>query len=188
MADQALKLLNPLLIDPGAVSLRGPELESDQFRGLKRSIEAVGILENIIVYSDPNQKGKYCLIDGLQRLTIAKELGLETIPCQVRSEVTPMQVLSLQLQANFHRVDTKPAAYGRQIRRFLMEDASLTVNDIANDLGVSAAWVTQRINLHTLTPEIADKVDNGDIKASKAFWLAKLPANEQATWVTDAIK
>lgn len=184
-----IQYINPLLIDGGDIALRPPELKSPQYLGLKKSIEQIGIQENITAYPNPAQKGKYIVINGLQRLTIAKELNLTIIPAKMYPEdITPMEVLSLQIQSNYHRVDTRPAAYGKQIRRFMMEKPSLTVQDIADDLGVSKTWVYARINLQSLTEEIANIVDDGDIKASKAFWLAKLPQEEQAVWVDNAKK
>lgn len=179
-----IQYINPLLIDGGEVSLRPPELKSEQFLGLRKSIKQIGIQENITAYPNPAQKGKYIVINGLQRLTIAKELALPIIPVKMYPEtITPLEVLSLQIQSNYHRVDTRPAAYGKQLRRFMMEKPSMTVEQIADDLGVSKSWVYARINLQSLTDEVAAMVDDGEIKASKAFWLAKLPQSEQATWV-----
>jgi ParB/RepB/Spo0J family partition protein len=173
-------------IEIGDIALRGAELENEQFKGLMASIKLNGVLESIVIQPSPETPGKYRLIDGLQRVTIMNLLGKEEIPAMV-IDADEAQVMKVQIQMNLHRVNTKPAAYGKQIRRWMALDTTLTVTTIAEELGVSVQWVTQRINLHTLLKEIADRVDSGEICATNAFALAKLPADEQKEWVKRAI-
>lgn len=177
----------PLInIEIGEIALRGAELENEQFKGLMESIKINGVLESIVVKPSPDSPGKYRLIDGLQRVTIMNLLGNDEIPATI-IDADEAEVMKIQIQMNLHRVNTRPAAYGKQIRRWMALDTTLTVAQIAQELGVSIPWVTQRINLHTLLKEIADRVDAGEISATNAFALAKLPPDEQKNWVKRAI-
>lgn len=168
-------------IEIGKIALRGPELEDEQFVGLRNSIKMMGILHNLIVCESPINPGMYRLIDGLQRYTIACELNLPTVPVKV-IDANEMKVMMTQIQNNIHHVTTKPAAYGKQLRRMLSLDPSLTTSSMAKMLGTTSAWILQRMNLHKLLQEIQDRVDAGEISALNAFALAKLPPNEQKDW------
>jgi ParB/RepB/Spo0J family partition protein len=173
-------------IEIGEIALRGAALESEKFKGLMASIKTLGVTESIVVQPSPETPGKYRLIDGLQRVTISNLLGLTDIPAGI-IDADEAQVMKVQIQMNIHRVDTKPAEYGKQIRRWLALDPSLYVAQIADELGMSITWVNQRINLQTLLPEIAELVDSGKICATNAFALAKLPPDEQKEWVKRAV-
>ena len=181
------KLIPVADIEIGDIALRGAELENDQFKGLMQSIKMNGILQSIVVQPSPETPDKYRLIDGLQRVTIMNLLSRTEIPATI-IEADETQVLKTQVHANLHRVNTKPAAYGRQIIRWMSLDPTLTTAQIAEELGVGIGWVTLRMNLHTLIQDIADRVDAGEIGASNAFALAKLPQNEQPEWVKRAIQ
>ena len=165
--------------------LRPAEVKSPQFQGLMRSIQKEGVNQNIIVRPSDDDSGKFLLVDGLQRLTASKMLGLETIPVRVGS-LTDARTMSVQIQMNIHRVDTKPAAYGKQLLRMLALDPSMTTAGLAEDLGVTTAWIEARLSLTKLDGDIAEKVDNGEITASNAVQLARLPIEEQANYVEDA--
>ena len=52
---------------------------------LAESIDQEGILVPLVVYEDPEQEGKYILIDGERRLRCALTLGLQTVPAVVTS-------------------------------------------------------------------------------------------------------
>ena len=173
-------------IEIGDIALRGAELENDQFKGLMKSIEINGVLQSIVVQPSPDTPGKYRLIDGLQRVTIMHMLGKTTIPATI-IDADEAQVMKVQVQTNLHRVNTKPAAYGKQLLRWMALDPTLTTVKMAEELGVSVQWITQRINLRKLRPEIAERVDSGEINASNAFALAKLPPEEQPDWVKRAM-
>ena len=58
-----------------------PSMSSDELDELKRSIQEFGILQPLIV--TVNSDDKYLLQAGHNRLRIAQELGLSTIPCFV---------------------------------------------------------------------------------------------------------
>ena len=57
------------------------QLDPEILDELRESIKEHGILEPLLV---ARVEGKYVLIDGLHRLVIAKELGMDKVPCVVR--------------------------------------------------------------------------------------------------------
>lgn len=56
-------------------------LSGDEYRDLKKSITKFGIQEPLIVTSSEN--GFYTVVSGNNRLRVAMEIGLETLPCRI---------------------------------------------------------------------------------------------------------
>lgn len=173
-------------IEVGDIALRPAQVESESFQGLKNSIAAEGIFQNLIVKHSDTTPNMYMLIDGLQRLTAAQMLGMSEVNVKV-DRADEAKTHSIQIQANLHRVDTKPAQFGASIRRLMALRPDVTVIDLANELNVSPTYIYDRINLKNLVPEIADQVDAGEITAGAAIQLSKLPAEEQVNYVSRAV-
>lgn len=173
-------------IEVGDIALRPAQVQSAEFKGLLASIEANGVFENLTVKHSDLTPNKYMLINGLQRLTICGMLGITEIHVKVLSADEAKQHV-YQIQSNLHRVATKPAQFGASIRRMMEIDTDLTIVDIAGQLCTSVSYVSDRINLKSLLPEIAEQVDGGEITASAAIKLSKLPQDEQPNFVARAV-
>jgi ParB/RepB/Spo0J family partition protein len=172
----------------GDTALRGVNRESVDFRQLVASVKKEGVITPITVREDVDPdtgEKQFVLIDGLQRYTAATEAGLETIKAVV-SDADASRALSLQFQANIHRVETKPAEYSKQLHRIIKADPSLTIEALADKLSVSIQYLQNRLSLSNLIPEAAQQVDAGEIKLTNAFALSKLPAEEQANFIEPA--
>lgn len=172
-------------IIPNEVALRAVDTSSAKFLELTDSIKANGVMNSISVYK--NDDGTYTLIDGLHRFTASKMAGLPTIPCLVYEKMTESEVLSRQLEANFHRVETRPAEYAKQLQRMLNIDVKLTMGDLAKKLNVSPEWLNARLRLaNNLTEDVQKMVDSGVISISHGIAISKLPDEEQETWADAA--
>lgn len=170
----------------GNIALRPAQMDTEEFKGLMASIEATGILQPLLVRQYDKDAAKVLLVDGLQRYTIAKALGFETVPVHFAT-LDEQQMMAAQIAANVQRVKQKPAQVGQQFRRMMALNSLLTVPALAKSVGMSTQYVAQRISLFTLCNKAAELVDNGDISASYAFALAKLPKDEQEKWLEEAV-
>lgn len=177
-------------IRPNLVALRPAELESDEFQELKTSIKQLGeLLQPVRIRPQTDEssgEAYFELIDGLQRYTAVTQLGWETIPAKLTT-ADDERVLIEQIAANAARVQTKPAAYGRQLLRLLEINPAMTVEQLAQTVGMSTAWVNSRLALNKLVPQIgSDFVDTEAISASNAYQLARLPQDQQLDYVEQA--
>lgn len=118
------------------------------------------------------------LIDGLQRFSIATELGWNEIPAD---EASPddLRLLVEQIALNATRVTTKHAAYGQQLARVMEKDPTLTLAGMAELTGMSESWVGQHMSLSKLLPQLREVVDSGAITLTNAYQLSRLPQDEQ---------
>jgi ParB family chromosome partitioning protein len=172
------------------VALRAVNRESEAFQGLVASMRSVGFFGAITVRPqiDPEtQVAYYEIIDGLHRYSAAKDLGIEEINAEIRP-LDQDRLLEMQIMANFHKVDTKPMDYARQLRRILGRNPMMTETDLANRLGSSVQFIQNRLGLNKINnPKIMELVDAGKIPLSNAFTLTKLPESEMDAWVERAM-
>lgn len=162
-------------------SLRGVDREDPEYQELAASVAVDGVLQPISVREmlDTVTGQRYFqLIDGMQRFTAAGDAGLETIKAVIRT-ATDAEVLKQQIKMNVLRVDTKPVAYTHQLRRILKLDPSMTLAELAREIGKTDSWLKQRLELVKLCTEVAQLVDGGEINLNNAYALSKLPAENQ---------
>ena len=130
-------------------------------------------------------EGGYEIIEGLYRLTGAKEVGLEKVPCLIR-EATDDEVLVLQLQANAISPDTQLAEYAQQLKKLMQRDPNMTKRELACLIRKSPQWISKCLDLTRLLRNIQVMVDRGEIPAENAYMLAKIPRSMQMDYVDRA--
>lgn len=124
----------------------------------------------------------FVVINGNRRLAAAQQAGLETVAVHVRtsrgeeddSEVT---LRAAVLAENIHRQDLHPLEEAREINKLL--DHGLNKSQVAELLGKSNGWVTQRLILLNLHSDLQQALKAGELKLAQARELGKLPAEEQ---------
>lgn len=183
MSQSTLSMIPIEQIQESPVALRKVNKESEAFLGLRDSIQQRGILNPVSVRRDGDS---LILVDGLHRLTAAKEAGLPEIPCHIL-DMEESQVHAAQIIANVHKVETKPVDYSKSLFRILTLNHLMTVSTLAKELAKSPAWLNQRLGLLKLNEKVAELVNDDKITLSNAYALAKLPDEEQPDWIEAAM-
>ncbi len=163
-----------LIVDPW-VHLRPVVRDSVEYIELCESVKEVGFLNSISVRPSPRQPDHYEIIDGLWRMTCARELGLSTIPCIVKHDVSDDDILVFQVQANAIRPKTKPVDFARRIRRIQKAKPDITLQELSNILNKSPTWITLQLGLLRLDPSTQKAVNRGEICLGNAYMLAAIP-------------
>ncbi len=185
MSDQVkMEHINSDLIVESESSLRAVKRDDEAYQGLVASIREKGFIGTISVR--PIDGGKYEILDGLHRFNACKDCGITSIPCIIK-QMEKSDVLEWQLMANQHKIETRPIEYTQQLQRMITLNPALTMNEIASRLGVSLAFITNRLGLLKLTEDIQKIVDAGKITVSNAQVLCKLPESEQKDFVEFAM-
>lgn len=158
---------------------RQPRLQMDEgeLEGLANSIREHGILQPLIVSSDPSS-GQYVLIAGERRLRAARIAGLETVPVIIRP-ASEQQRLELALIENIQRANLTPLETA-QAYHFLIEEFGLTHEDVSIRVGKSRESVTNTLRLMKLPEEIKQGLTSGFISEGHARALLGLEANQLA--------
>jgi ParB family chromosome partitioning protein len=140
---------------------------------LAASIRTHGILQPLIVTSNPHHTSHFWLIAGERRWRAARLASLETVPVIVR-EASPLQLVEWALVENLQRADLSPleeaAAY-----QTLIEAFTLTQAEIGLRVGKSRAAVANTLRLLQLPFEVQQALMDGRLSAGHARALLGLP-------------
>jgi ParB family chromosome partitioning protein len=119
----------------------------------------------------------HVVIDGSSRLAAAREAGLTTLRVMVSDDqgATADELLESALVANIHRQDLEELDEARALDRLLAIHGTQTA--LANRLHRSQGWVSQRLALLTLTPELQERIGQEPIDLLRA--VGKKPAEQQ---------
>ncbi len=138
--------------------------DEETLKALAASVAEVGIIQPIVVRAGDD--GGYELIAGERRWRAAKRAGLPSIPALVRTS-DDLSSLETAVVENLHRQDLnaleEAAAYQQ-----LVEDFSLTQEEVATRVGRSRSAVANTIRLLQLPPTVQRLVVESQISAGHA--------------------
>ncbi len=138
--------------------------DEETLKALAASVAEVGIIQPIVVRASDD--GGYELIAGERRWRAAKRAGLPSIPALVRTS-DDLSSLETAVVENLHRQDLnaleEAAAYQQ-----LVEDFSLTQEEVATRVGRSRSAVANTIRLLQLPPSVQRLVVESQISAGHA--------------------
>lgn len=156
---------------------------------LRKSMEAIGgLLQPILVRKNPGKGAPYIIICGERRWRRAGELGWENIDAMV-TDVELNKVLFMQLIENIQSENLSSedlAAHLKTLVSKLQEENSdndhkATIAQIAQMIGKSAGWVSEKLALTRLPPSIHELKTSNKMRDSRALIsLAKLHATNPA--------
>ncbi|MGN7457489.1 ParB/RepB/Spo0J family partition protein [Paenibacillus pasadenensis] len=161
------------LIDPNPFQPR-KVFEDEALEELKESISQSGLLQPPVVRLVGD---RYQLIAGERRTRACRLLGLESIPVIIRV-MSDAEVAVAAVSENLQRQDVSQLATARAIRR-MVDELGMKQSDIASQLGVTQAKISQMMSLLRLEPKLLDLLEEGKISASIGRTLASLSQQAQ---------
>jgi ParB family chromosome partitioning protein len=160
---------------PTAVIHANPQQPREHFdeeslAALAESIREVGVLQPVLVRAHGDG---YELIAGERRWRAARRVGLQTIPAIIR-QADDAAVLQQSIVENVQREELNPLEEAAAYQQ-LIEDFSLTHDDVASRVGKSRATVTNMLRLLQLPPAIQRYVKDGNLRMGHARALLGTP-------------
>jgi len=114
-------------------------------QALAESIRTHGILHPLVVTED------YVLVSGECRLRAAKEIGLKTVPCVLKSSLSEIEAREIELEENVRRKQlhwTEEVALLESLYSLRKEkDPAYSKQDLARDKGESLSSVSKKLTL-----------------------------------------
>ncbi|HQL82986.1 MAG TPA: ParB/RepB/Spo0J family partition protein, partial [Spirochaetota bacterium] len=172
--------INAVLPNPDQPRTRFDEPE---IKGLAASIEAVGLLQPIIVRRTENG---FCVVAGERRLRASKLAGLKRIRAII-IEADEVRNLTLALIENIQRTDLNPIEEA-EAYRVLIDRFNLRQQDIAARVGKDRATVANCLRLLQLPPEIREALSGGEISAGHAKVLLSVDGGRQTALFREVMK
>ena len=152
------------------------EFHQESLEELKNSIRENGLVQPITVRRIEN--GLYELVSGERRLRAVTELGSKEIPAYVIQVDSDSKMLELALTENLQREDLNPIEIATGYQR-LIEECSLTQEQVASRVGKDRATVTNFLRLLKLPPQIQKSLILGEISAGHARSLLALEGRRE---------
>ena len=131
---------------------------------LAESIRQHGVIQPIVV--NDLGDGKFMIIAGERRYRAAKNVGLKTVPCVIKS-YTERQIKEVAIIENLQREDLNPIEAARAIKQ-LMEEYNFTQEIVAGRIGKSRQVVANHLRLLNLAPEVILLVEQNMLPAGHA--------------------
>lgn len=145
--------------------------DEEALAALADSIREVGILQPVLVRM--GEAGGYELIAGERRWRAARRVGLPTVPAMVRV-ADDAAMLQHAIVENIQREQLNPLEEAAGYQQ-LIEDFSLTHDDVATRVGKSRATITNTLRLLQLPPSIQRSLKDGTIRMGHARALLGTP-------------
>jgi ParB family chromosome partitioning protein len=139
---------------------------------LSESIKTLGVLQPILVRPF---NGAYQIVAGERRYRASTKAGLEQVPVLIR-DLSERETLEIALVENVQRQGLNPIEEAQGYQR-LMEDFSLSAQEVAERVGKDRASVANIVRLLKLPPVIQEMVKDGRLSVghAKAILTVKEP-------------
>lgn len=183
-------MLHPDYLEKSEFNTFSVDIESENYRELRKSIELNGIKDPVL--ARPKADGGLEVISGQRRLAIAKELNYP-VPTLIQN-IDDDDARILVADGNLHRdkittydlaraMKMKMEAMKRKTgRRRKLEPGAAKINSdelIAKEMGMNVAKLNRLIKLSEATETVCRRVDDGSIPLSIASNIAFLEPNLQ---------
>jgi len=145
--------------------------DEESLSDLAASIREIGVLQPLLVRQLPD--GSYQLIAGERRWRAAQRAGLATVPAVVKT-TDDMSSVEQALVENLHRQDLAPLEEAGAYQQ-LIDDFSLTHDDVAKRVGKSRSSITNSLRLLALPAAIQAFLADGRLSAGHAKALLGSP-------------
>ena len=150
--------------------------DEESIKELASSIERRGILQPITV--EPRPDGTYSLLIGERRLRAAKRAGIDVMPAIIVEEkLEPGESLETRLIENVHREDLDPMDEAEAYQQLV--DMGNNVSEVARRVGKSRYYVSKRLSLLRLHPELRENVRHRTLTPGHAQALLRLEPEQQ---------
>jgi ParB family chromosome partitioning protein len=125
---------------------------------LSESIKDKGIIQPILVTKNGEY---YTIIAGERRWRAAKLAGLKKVPI-IAKELSELEVMEISLIENLQREDLNPIEEAVAYRK-LIDEFSLTQEEIARRIGKSRPAVANSLRLLNLDKRVMDYIEEGTL-------------------------
>ena len=145
-------------------------------KSIIESVGKEGVLVPLLVYSDPEETGKYVLVAGHRRLASAVHFNLKEVPVEVIPQDQAERARALE---NLDRKGLHPLDEATEIRTLQSQGYDNGV--IAAMLGMERSKVVRRARLNSLIEPVRTKFLDGKIDVDIAEEFSVMSPDDQAS-------
>ena len=155
---------------------------------LMNSIAQVGLLTPLIVQELGDVDGGFVVVAGHRRLEALTRLHSDDwlVPVLVRNDFDDRAITQVMLIENLQREDLSPLDEAKAFKSLL--ESGLNQTEIADKIGRSQSFVSQRLNLLTLPDDVRSLLADKVIKLSDAVQMIGISEESLKPLVKKALK
>ena len=155
---------------------------------LMNSIAQVGLLTPLIVQELGDVEGGFVVVAGHRRLEALTRLHSDDwlVPVLVRNDFDDRAITQVMLIENLQREDLSPLDEAKAFKSLL--ESGLNQTEIADKIGRSQSFVSQRLNLLTLPDDVRSLLADKVIKLSDAVQMIGISEESLKPLVKKALK
>lgn len=151
------------------------DMDPEALEDLANSIRAQGVIQPIVVRHLLG--GRYEIVAGERRWHATRMAGLAEIPAIIK-DIPDDAAVAIALIENIQRESLNPIEESMALQR-LLDEFSMTHQQVADAVGKSRASVTNLLRLQALPEEVKTLLEHGDIEMGHARALLTLPETSQ---------
>lgn len=151
------------------------DINPEKLQELADSIKAQGVIQPIVVRKIAHEK--YEIVAGERRWRAAQLAGLQQVPVLIK-EIDDRAAMAIALIENIQREDLNPLEEADALRR-LLDEFTMTHQQIADAVGKSRATVTNLLRLMELQPEVKKLLVGKQLEMGHARALLALDGAKQ---------
>ncbi|MBA0053459.1 ParB/RepB/Spo0J family partition protein [Streptomyces sp. AJS327] len=189
-AEQVRTVLKRIPVDRIDRDPKQPREHFDQAKlnELAGSMKRIGQQQAISVRYNPGSR-RYTLIMGERRWRAAKIAGLTELDALVQHGIKDgdRTILMKAVAENVSRADMTEIEEAKAFQR-LVEDDGYTIEEVAEGVGRSAAYIGWRIDLLKLCPTALEAMSKGHLPPTLAWYVSKLSADNQSRFLAKYLR
>lgn len=151
------------------------DINAEKLQDLANSIKTQGIIQPLVVRKIDSDR--YEIIAGERRWRAAQMVGLSDVPVIIR-EIDDRAAMAIALIENIQREDLNPLEEAEALRR-LLDEFTMTHQQIADAVGRSRATITNLLRLIELQSEVKQLLLNHELEMGHARALLALQGAQQ---------
>ncbi|QBO36405.1 ParB/RepB/Spo0J family partition protein [Periweissella cryptocerci] len=141
-------------------------------KDLAESIKNEGVFQPIIVRQPDRKLKRYEILAGERRFRASQMADLKNIPAIIR-DINDNQMMEIAVVENLQREDLSPLEEA-QAYQTLMDKLNLTQAQVAKRLGKSRPFIANYLRLLTLSADVKELLQAGDLSMGQARTLLGL--------------
>jgi len=160
------------------------DIDPEKLQELADSIKAQGVIQPVVVRKiDPE---KYEIIAGERRWRAAQLAGLQQLPVVIK-DIDDRSAMAVALIENIQREDLNPLEEAEALKR-LLDEFTMTHQQIADAVGKSRATVTNLLRLMDLHPDVKKLLLSRQLEMGHARALLSLDGQRQVAIANKIVK
>lgn len=121
---------------------------------------------------------RYVIVAGERRWRAAELAGLEQVPCMVKEDLDPKNIVKVQFAENDGREDLSALDEAESFHDLVYVRKLFTAEELAKELGKSRSHVFGRLKLAQLPWVVKEQVAGGKLNSALGELVAKVPGEK----------